>query len=1236
MRTQQAFAASSLATLASLLLAGIALYPVTAAAISSRTLIAPTGPAGDKLGIAVASAGDVNGDGYADVIVGAYADNNFVGRAYVYYGGPGADAIPDLTLTGQAVDDGFGWSVSTAGDVNGDGYADVIVGALGNDAGGTNAGRAYVYYGGPGADATADLTLTGAAAGDDFGTTVSTAGDLNGDGYADVIVGAPGNDAGGTDAGRAYVYYGGPGADATADLTLTGAATGDNFGNSVSTAGDFNGDGYVDVIVGAPFNNAAAGRAYIYYGGPGVDATADVILSYPTFAGDEFGWSVSTAGDVNGDGIADVIVGARENDAGGSNAGRAYVYYGARYFFTGIPDLTFTGEALGDLFGSSVSTAGDVNGDGYADVIVGAWENGAGGTNAGRAYVYYGGPGADATADLTFTGAALQNEFGWSVSTAGDWNGDGYADVIVGAPRNQFGGGDAGRAYVLTSRPYDILSPNGGEQWVSGEPATVRWLGLDVADLWISYDGGASWSLLVSSVGGAEVNEFTLTAPGPATTLAKMRVSAAGTAVTNATSDMSNGVFRIVLPVVPPAAAARLQLTPTGEAALNFFGISVSSAGDVNGDGYSDVIVGAFGYNSYTGRAYVYFGGPSADNVPDLTLTGATVGDNFGNSVSSAGDVNGDGYGDVIVGAPGYSSGTGRAYVYYGGSGADNVPDLILTGAAAGNFFGVSVSSAGDVNGDGYGDVIVGANGYGGHTGRAYVYFGGPNANNVVDLTLTGEATNNEFGLSVSSVGDANGDGYADVIVGAYGYSTYTGRAYVYFGGPAADNVADLTLTGEAVGDNFGISVSSVGDVNGDGYADAIVGANGYGGKGRAYVYFGGPGADNLADLTLTGTAAGDDFGSSVSSAGDVNGDGYADVIVGATQSNAGGAGRAYVFYGGPGADNVADLILAGGAADDNFGVSVSSAGDVNRDGFGDVIVGAHDYSGATGRAYVYDINRYQLLSPIGGETWHVGATKSISWLGAEPADVWLSADGGNSYQLQLSRVGGVGANSVPLRVPHLPSKFARVRLTPSDASLKGQDQSDSSFTIQTSVALLALLAAPAPNRGPGALVTWSTDPGPADLEGYRLERASTGSGWATLVGVTRETSYADPSAGPATRYRLFAVNGFGEELLLGETSFRPAAPLVAWPLPYRDGNLSISFATASRLGGGPGPAEVLLFDASGRLVKTIARGSYAAGYQSAIWDGRDEQGKKVANGIYFLRSAGAGEEHSIKVVILR
>ena len=206
------------------------------------------------------------------------------------------------------------------------GIADVIVGAWLNDAGSPNAGRAYVYYGGPGADSVADLTLTGAAANDSFGAAVSGAGDVNGDGHADVIVGAIYNDAGGFDAGRAYVYYGGSGADAVADLTLTGAATGDYFGLRLSKAGDVNGDGYADVIVGAYSNDAGganAGRAYVYYGGPGADAVADLTLT-GAVANDQFGVSVSGAGDVDGNGFADVIVGASGNDAGGTNAGSAY------------------------------------------------------------------------------------------------------------------------------------------------------------------------------------------------------------------------------------------------------------------------------------------------------------------------------------------------------------------------------------------------------------------------------------------------------------------------------------------------------------------------------------------------------------------------------------------------------------------------------------------------------------------------------------------------------------------------------------------------------------------------------------------------------------------------------------------------------------------------------------------------------------------------------------------------
>jgi hypothetical protein len=147
-----------------------------------------------------------------------------------------------------------------------------------------------------------------------------------------------------------------------------------------------------------------------------------------------------------------------------------------------------------------------------------------------------------------------------------------------------------------------------------------------------------------------------------------------------------------------------------------------------------------------------------------------------------------------------------------------------------------------------------------------------------------------------------------------------------------------------------------------------------------------------------------------------------------------------------------------------------------------------------------------------------------------------------------------------------------------------------------------------------------------------------TGSGaeWRTVAALTRETRYTDASGGPGSRYRLFAVNGLGEELWLGEASLRPLAPLTAWPLPYRGGTLSVSFATASAVGGAPTPAKVALYDVRGRLIRTITRGSYTAGYQLAAWDGRDDRGREVAAGIYFLRAESGDHVERMKLAVLR
>jgi hypothetical protein len=391
----------------------------------------------DYFGSSVSSAGDVNNDGYDDFIAGT-SPSSATGRAYIYLGGPSMDNIADVTITGSGSYNAFGNSVSCAGDVNNDGYDDVIVGAY---------GYAAIYLGGLPMNNVADVTLIGTS-GDYFGI-VSGAGDVNADGYDDIIVGAAGDDTGGTDAGRAYLFLGGQAMDSTPDVTFTGAAAGDWYGCAVSGAGDVNKDGYSDVIVGAYYNDAGgngAGRAYLYFGGPAVDNAADVTIT-GSAPSESLGYSVSGAGDVNKDGYADVIVGIPFSSAGGWNSGGANVYFGGQTMDS-TADVLFAGAAASDFYGCSVSRAGDVNRDGYADVIVGAYQNDAGGNNVGRAYVYFGGQAMDTASDLSVTGTTADDWCGYSVSGAGDMNGDGYDEVAVGAPRNDAAGYNAGRAYV--------------------------------------------------------------------------------------------------------------------------------------------------------------------------------------------------------------------------------------------------------------------------------------------------------------------------------------------------------------------------------------------------------------------------------------------------------------------------------------------------------------------------------------------------------------------------------------------------------------------------------------------------------------------------------------------------------------------------------------------------------------------------------------------------------------------
>ncbi|MFH1332370.1 MAG: hypothetical protein ABIH63_03760 [archaeon] len=495
-------------------------------------------------GYSVAS-GDVNGDGYVDMIVAAYAANftsasSAEGQVYVFFGT--AEGISDMdasnaniTLNGTTASDYFGWSVAT-GDVNNDSYADVIVGAYNGDPPGqTNAGQAFVFFGADYTSAvsydalsSANITLNGTAADDYFGWSVAT-GDVNNDTYADVIVGAKQATTVTTLEGQVFVFFGADYTSAvsydalsSANITLNGTELAGFFGRSVAT-GDVNNDSYADVIVGATLEEISEpGQAYVFFGADYTSAVNEDASTYAnltfngTKASDYFGYSVGS-GDVNNDSYADVIVGALKADPPGvSDAGQAYVFFGADYTSAVnqnaslYANITLNGTAGGDWFGRSVAS-GDVNNDRYADVIIGA-ANEEDNTRTHHAYVFFGADytsavsydalsSANITLNGTLSSLGVSEWFGCSVGS-GDVNNDSYADVIVGAyaacpPGLRYGGSVYIYAYddtnpvVVLDVPADFFNETGSGFVVFNYTATDTHL--DVCELWGNWSGG--WHL---------------------------------------------------------------------------------------------------------------------------------------------------------------------------------------------------------------------------------------------------------------------------------------------------------------------------------------------------------------------------------------------------------------------------------------------------------------------------------------------------------------------------------------------------------------------------------------------------------------------------------------------------------------------------------------------------------------------------------------------------------------------
>ena len=393
--------------------------------------------AGALLGNNVSTAGDVNGDGFDDVLVGArLLDNPEVdeGKTFLYLGSAaGLSLTPAWTFESDQPGAQVGRAMA-AGDVNGDGFGDVIVGSGLYDNDQVDEGRAWLFLGSSsGLSTTPAWIVESNQSSSAFGVPAVGVGDINGDGFDDVMVSATFIDFDLVDEGGAFLYLGSPtGPSTTADQVIEGNQTLSLFGRTAG-AGDVNGDGFDDVLLGAASWDGGQqdeGRVFVMKGSAqGLRKHPLRILEINEVSA-LFGNVLGTAGDINADGFDDILV----TTQGTGVVNRVFVYMGSRMGPGAQPDLVLQTDQQNTTFGQALGTAGDVNNDGFSDVIVGARLYDVVTLNEGRVFVYAGtATGLDPTPLQTFDGSQTSEEFGVAVSTAGDVNGDGFSDIIIGA-----------------------------------------------------------------------------------------------------------------------------------------------------------------------------------------------------------------------------------------------------------------------------------------------------------------------------------------------------------------------------------------------------------------------------------------------------------------------------------------------------------------------------------------------------------------------------------------------------------------------------------------------------------------------------------------------------------------------------------------------------------------------------------------------------------------------------------
>lgn len=896
--------------------------------------IYPSSQAGG-LGFSSALA-DLNGDGDLDYLIsrtdsqGVFRSSNN-NQVFIKYGdgtllGEVSLTSSTATITDSQQASAFG-NIMATGDLNNDGYDDVVIGASSDDEIANDAGAVYILYGQAeeleSMAATSLAKIAGEADGDKAGLDVAV-GDLNNDGYDDIAVGAEFNDDAGSNYGSVYVIYGSStyiesgGLDDHIQLSGTSAG---RFGSGLAI-GDVNDDVYNDLIIGQDGYSSSSGAVYLVPGGASqlTDNTSVDGNSHVRFQGEasnNFAGETIAVADVDNDSIGDIIVGAYGEN---TFAGAVYVVSGSNSLANASLS---TAEKFSGVSGSLGYTlnVGDVNGDGIDDIIAGAESDGVG----GKVYIIEGSAslsGASVSGSTAISASDTGVAIGFYNFSSGDVNNDGYADIFIGSPDistdEYYGGeyylyaGSSSPSSTATGSISNTFALDDVYEYLFNEDVSVGDLNGDGYDDFVlsssqvyesRNNDGALFILYGSEDGFTEVSVEDVpmiygdTAVGSETVIADLDLDGYDDLLFN--EDDTNILHILYGGSSQLSGKNILSSLSTVTISGTLENISEIEVSDLDGNTYPEIIIGDSQDNtaaSNAGAIHVFYDqGSRASSFTfgdGVKLLGDANASDLVGLTLSAGDMNGDGYGDLVVGGPGNDdggSGAGAIYVLYGsatqytdGNLSDNA--TTITGKA-GDFMANTSIQHGDFNGDGYADAVVGASlsdEVATDSGVVYIVYG--QQSELTDSSITGHVqiqgtdTQGNFGASNSvAVLDIQDDGYDDLVIGYEEYNSSNG-ALIFFNGSSTDLTSgtweDLADYYEEGTGQYGALVFS-GDYNADGYPDIYVQSsnaefNYDTSLGTGNVIFGGS-----VDFTLLGSTQNVECGASYSDPGATAADYY-------------------------------------------------------------------------------------------------------------------------------------------------------------------------------------------------------------------------------------------------------------------------------------------------------------------------------------------------------------------------